>query len=147
MDDQPVAEDVPDQRKGVSTFATFQVQDDIIRRFSNLTRLQRVVAYVLRFISNTKLHMDERKVGVLNLQELHLALQTSIRIAQAMEYNKEITTLQAEHQIEKNSKLRSLNPFLCNQGILRVGGRLQNLTNTLSNGIKLSYLRNIISPN
>ena len=66
MNNQHAEANVPEQRKPVSTFTTFNGQDDFILKFSNLSRLQRVLAYVLRFLSNTKLPSKERETGALN---------------------------------------------------------------------------------
>ncbi|XP_030750245.1 uncharacterized protein LOC115878029 [Sitophilus oryzae] len=47
-----------------------------------------------------------------------------ITISQKDDFAKEIQTLERSHALPRHSKLLSLNPFLDDEGILRVGGRL-----------------------
>jgi len=48
------------------------------------------------------------------------------RIVQALYYEKETKQISENNLVDKTSSLRSLNPFLDAEGILRVGGRLEN---------------------
>ena len=47
-----------------------------------------------------------------------------VKTAQDDAFRNEISALQNGQPIKKNSSIRDLNPFLDNQGVLRVGGRL-----------------------
>ena len=49
-----------------------------------------------------------------------------ISLSQGAHFSKEIGTLKAKASIPRSSALRSLNPFLDEQGLLRVGGRQEN---------------------
>lgn len=99
-------------------------ENPIINRFSTLKRMVRVLSYCNRFIKNSKGHI--KLVGALSAKEMDTTLTQIIRIAQHERMETEFKTLKKHHQVEKNSKLISLNPFIDNAGIIRVGGRLQN---------------------
>ena len=89
------------------------------------SRLVRVFAYCLRLIRNTKSPAANRNTSFLTSQELHSALLVFIRQSQLSHFNIEIKELQAHRPVPNTSKTFSLNPFIDNAGILRVGGRLQ----------------------
>lgn len=109
----------------VKVFHT-EVYTDIWDRFSSLTKLVRVVAYCRRFLSLKKQVKDRHCSSYLTSQEIKAATDTCIRQCQVQHFGEEIKALETGRQIEKGSKLKSLNPFLDQQHILRVGGRLEN---------------------
>ena len=101
---------------------------ELLKRFSSLTRLIRVVAYCRRPLCNLR----RRRAGeVKNLQfltaaELSDARLAVIRMAQATAFSKEIRQLTSNKALPNKSPLRKLNPFVAEDGILRVGGRLSH---------------------
>lgn len=99
-------------------------ENDILNRFSNLSRMLRVLAYCKRFINGCRKNITQYKY--LTVQEMDTVLIHVVRCAQNMDFKNEIKTMQKSQQIEKSSKICNLNPFLDKNGILRVGGRLQN---------------------
>lgn len=101
---------------------------DMKLRFSSLTRLERVTAYCLRFINNTRNPPNCRINGPLTTDELHAAHFIWIKDAQRDHFSDEFKRLRASQPISRTSTLRSLNPILHDDGILRVGGRLANST-------------------
>jgi hypothetical protein len=121
----PASHDLPEQRNTVINMSMTIPQDEIITRFSSLTRLQRVVSYCLRFAFNCK-SSGSQLTGLLSEEELQNSLYTCVRIAQEVAYQTEIQQLKRSQPLESKSKLKNLNPFLCNNNLLRVGGRLQN---------------------
>ena len=92
--------------------------------YSKLTKLQRIIAYCLRFIHNCT--NTEKRYGPLTVTELDKSLFTLIKLAQQEYWQNEITALSRDKPISTNSKILSLNPFLDSDGLLRVGGRLSN---------------------
>ncbi|KAJ8974051.1 hypothetical protein NQ317_016289 [Molorchus minor] len=98
----------------------------IFNRFSSFTRLQRTVAYMLRFINNSNPRL-EKFSGVLTIKELQQSLDTIIKHLQHIHFAREISELESEKPLS-NKNLISLNPFLDKSGILRVGGRLAYAT-------------------
>jgi len=61
----------------------------------------------------------------LRIRDLNEARKTVLRMVQTECFNKEILSLQKGQEVPRNSKLRSLNPFL-RDGLILVGGRLNN---------------------
>ncbi|XP_018372395.1 PREDICTED: uncharacterized protein LOC108767167, partial [Trachymyrmex cornetzi] len=100
-------------------------EPEIIERFSSYSKLLRVVAYCLRMLPiNTH-------TGSLCIKEIDEAERRVLRIVQATRFSNEIRILQGKNPVIKN-KFANLNPFLDDQGLIRVGGRLQNSDATFS---------------
>ena len=98
-----------------------------LSRISDWLRLQRVVAWVLRFISNYFIDDRERCKGPLTVDELNTAEEAIIRDIQKSNFGGEIHSLKAGKTLESSHLLHKLNPQLDSTGMLRVGGRLQNI--------------------
>lgn len=120
------AKDLPDIRKNDCTFVFHQTVDfSLLERFSSLHKLKRVVAYILRWKNSVKKLKSERETGILTLGELNNALQVLLKICQRKHFLKEITSLENNKPIPRDSKILNLNPFLDIAGLLRVGGRIR----------------------
>ncbi|XP_076176654.1 uncharacterized protein LOC143151439 [Ptiloglossa arizonensis] len=63
-----------------------------------------------------------REPNPLNVDEVRVARQRILRFVQSSEFAKDISLLSKE--CSYNGKLRTLNPFIDDDGILRVGGRI-----------------------
>ncbi|KAJ8974514.1 hypothetical protein NQ317_000316 [Molorchus minor] len=95
-------------------FVALDCIDSMLDKFSSLAKIQRILAYVLRFIYNSK-HSSEKLLSPFTHLDLHQALL--------------ILCLQRKYFSLENAKplskgFRKLKPFLGEDGILRVGGRL-----------------------
>lgn len=101
------------------------IEPDIFIRFSSFDRLVRIVAYCFRFASNVRLLIQNRNFESLRVEEINNALCALIKIVQQV-FKDDIAKLKAKNRVGRKSKLKSLNPYLDQKGILRVGGRLQN---------------------
>ncbi|XP_049870067.1 uncharacterized protein LOC126369610 [Pectinophora gossypiella] len=100
--------------------------DDLFRildRYSDLNKMIRVIAYIVRFChiikNNTKV-----KDKVLTPEELQHALLLIIKHEQSIHFCDELESLRKGKCVQK--PLKSLHPFLDKDGLLRVGGRLDN---------------------
>ncbi|XP_028164620.1 uncharacterized protein LOC114355798 [Ostrinia furnacalis] len=102
------------------------IEKDIWERFSSFTRLKRVIAYCKRFINNLRVEPNERSKGYLTTQELTEAQNVCIKQYQALHFKDEILLTKQKRNLPKSSTLRSLNPILDDEDILRVGGRLEH---------------------
>lgn len=103
--------------------------NDLYERYSSFTRLKRIIAYCIRFIRKCKQkkeNIESKNADVMNLSvnEIQIAFQTIIRQVQLEAFAKEIEGLENNAQCKGN--LNSLAPFMDNEGILRVGGRITN---------------------
>ena len=91
---------------------------------SSLKTLRRVMAYVLRFVHNLRRNAEQREKGNLNSEELHNAMIKLIELSQAESFENDLAVLQGKKGTRSN--IQNLNPFLDDNKILRVGGRLDN---------------------
>jgi Pao retrotransposon peptidase/Family of unknown function (DUF5641)/Integrase zinc binding domain len=99
---------------------------EVFEKFSNYNRLVRTIAWCIRFAKNCKIAKQNRNKGFITVLERNLAEIAIIKIVQKNEFPDEIKAITTNKQCHRTSKLVSLNPFLDKDGILRVGGRLQN---------------------
>lgn len=99
---------------------------DLLGRFSSFIKLQRVTAMILRFSFNCKHVKQLRRTGWTTTAELIDATNRLIQITQQHAFSAEISTCSAGTPVAARSPLKSLNPFLDEAGILRVGGRINN---------------------
>nr|XP_049696300.1 uncharacterized protein LOC126054500 [Helicoverpa armigera] len=92
-----------------------------LAKFSNLTTLIRVLARVLRFVKNCR---SNRLRGPLEVSELESAHNVAIKLAQKDSFPIELEQLGKGKCLNHKAALTSLNPFLDENGIIRVGGRI-----------------------
>ncbi|XP_011860279.1 PREDICTED: uncharacterized protein LOC105557609 [Vollenhovia emeryi] len=97
--------------------------NDIMRRYSVMMRLLRVSAFCLRFAHNAR--SAEKRSGYVSAEELGVARKRWVRIAQEEDFPQETTCLREKRPLPAKSPLLPLRPFLDPEGLLRVGGRLQ----------------------
>jgi hypothetical protein len=118
------------ERKTVKVYSSILENDvetnEIWSQFSNFRKLVRVIAYCRRML-RLKLPVDERQqlTPYLTASEIRNATNCCIRMCQNQNFGKEIHDIQTKNCVNKGSKLISLNPFLDNEYLLKVGGRLQ----------------------
>ncbi|KRY13811.1 hypothetical protein T12_6961 [Trichinella patagoniensis] len=80
------------------------------QKYSSLTKLFNVTAYVFRFITNCKVTPEERKTTPLDNEE----------------FSEELESLKQERKLPKSSRLWPLNPYIDDNGVLRVSGRVRH---------------------
>ena len=97
-------------------------------RFSSFSRLKRVTAWMIRFVSNCRARQRNlsRVSGQLTLNELRKAVSYWVCISQAAHFKTEVKALESGTSLPRSCSLISLNVFLDEDGLLRVGGRQQN---------------------
>lgn len=94
---------------------------------SDWRRILRVTAYVVRFISNCRKRNRERKrIGQLTGQEILCAENLWLQYSQEEDFGNEMAGLRAHRELNKNSPLSRLAPFIDGYGLLRLSGRLQH---------------------
>jgi hypothetical protein len=108
------------------TLLAGKMTSDIINRYSSLSRLQRVTAWILRFVDKCReSSVSNPDFGlILSAWELNRALLCLIKIEQKICFSLII------EQIRKGvlciREFQTLKPFLDENGVVRVGGRLSN---------------------
>ena len=96
-------------------------------QYSSFNRLKRITAWILRFIHNC--HNKERHKKVhphLTTEELAKAEMYWISLLQKDHFSVEIKSLKGNATIPESSPLFTLHPFLDSDGLIQVGGRVQN---------------------
>ena len=94
------------------------------KRHSSLAKLRRVLAYVIRFVNNTRVKKELRQTGSLTATDLRTAQNQLVRRAQVESFGEEIRCLENGQEVHKRSRIKSLDPRM-EGGFLVVGGRLQ----------------------
>jgi len=65
---------------------------------------------------------------ILSTQDLEQALICCVKIVQQISYAQEIRNLMEQQEVAASSSLKTLHPFIDKEGLLRLGGRLQQST-------------------
>lgn len=121
--------EIPDLKPESRKILTVQVRQDntLFTKYSTLNKLVNVIAYILRFKHNSKCQSKEtRLLGRITIAEVESARLIIIKHFQQRFFNVEINDLQRFNVVTRKSKLFRLSPFLDENGLIRVGGRLKN---------------------
>ncbi|XP_055306857.1 uncharacterized protein LOC129571118 [Sitodiplosis mosellana] len=94
---------------------------NLLNQFSSWSKLLRVTAYVLRFTVKKAF----RKMGQLTDNEILNAERIWVRHSQNVHFNSEIEILSRKQDLPQGSPLSKLTPFVDNDGILRLAGRIK----------------------
>ncbi|XP_023947649.2 uncharacterized protein LOC112052703 [Bicyclus anynana] len=98
--------------------------NNLIKNKSSFTNLQNIIAYIKRFVYNCK--HKTKLTGCLSTIELQNALNLIIHKSQVEMFPDEYSLLKAGKALSPKNRLKSLTPFLDNNDLLRIGGRLDN---------------------
>jgi len=98
------------------------VRSDWLDKFSSLTRLIRVTAWIIRFCQRTR--RIRTVLGPLSREELDNAITPLVIITQHNNFSKLLSMLQVKHAKITPRSLAQLSPFVDACGIIRVGGRI-----------------------
>ncbi|XP_059082141.1 uncharacterized protein LOC131879752 isoform X1 [Tigriopus californicus] len=111
-------------------FATTKVEVNVVsallESISDWNILLRTVVGLLKFQSKVRGKFSSPDLHVNDLYESEASI---IRFEQAKNFGEEIKSLAKSPSLLKKSKLRGFSPFVDNNGILRVGGRLTRAEN------------------
>ena len=125
----PLAEDDPEiKRKPVLVALGFAERRNAIdhTRFSSWSKLTRVSGWILRFAHNTRSKHKARTSGELTCDEVIASENLIVKLVQRNSFSDEINLLTSKGSLPINHKLSTLSPFIDEDGMLRVGGRLNN---------------------
>ena len=106
-----------------------------LEKVSSLSKAQRVMAYVFRFIHNCR-NPKARKLSPLSCSELHHSLLACCKLTQQHYFPEELECIKKKKILPK--AFQKLSPFIDSVGICRVGGRLAH--SHLSYGSKFPIL-------
>ena len=100
------------------------IAEGLCDKISGFTRLINVQAWIKRFCTNYFLPVSDRKLGMLTLEERDYALKLLIKAVQLKHFGDTIKVLMEKKKLKSKHNLLPLNPFLDEDNIIRVGGRL-----------------------
>ncbi|XP_061710281.1 uncharacterized protein LOC133520037 [Cydia pomonella] len=103
--------------------STEQCEDNFTSKYSNFCKLQRIVAYMNRFVHNCK-NVTNKNTGPLKVSELNLSLQMLCKQVQTDKFSEQLSRLLNKRPLSHKDTLLKFNPFVDTFGIMRVGGRL-----------------------
>lgn len=106
----------------ISAAADMQ-ENDFTAKFSNFSKMQRIVAYLYRFKYNCQ--NTNKRIGPLSISELRLALHFLCKKVQSDTFNEQRSLL-LKGALTPKDNLIKLNPFIDKENLIRVGGRLSN---------------------
>ncbi|XP_059216147.1 uncharacterized protein LOC131994043 isoform X2 [Stomoxys calcitrans] len=101
-----------------------------INRFSKYSRLKRTMAWVLRYMHNLrcKLKQSAGRSGELSVDEEEEAEKYLCKQVQQEMFGDDLADLATRQRLSEKIELKSLNPFMDTDGLLRVSGRIDNAT-------------------
>jgi len=117
-------EEIPEQRTIQFALVGVRSNQELVQHFSSWSRLQRATAWLQRFVVylRTKRVPGERYLSVRELQSAEACI---LKQVQTECFLNELRSLESGKELQFNSKLRSLHPFI-KDGLILVGGRLNN---------------------
>ena len=113
----------------INSLASFtkMEEDDLLEKYSDFDKLIRISSWCLRFIKNLKLKKTKQDIissKFLTAQEIHTTKIQLFKIVQSKFFSNELERISKGLNLPKASKIASLNPWIDNGKMLRVGGRL-----------------------
>jgi len=119
--------EIPEKRKLVVTAVRTTIVNpfvELIYKFSNLKKICRIVAYCLRFLRKHYKTPKQTDICVSH-DEISSVMNILCKAVQQEHFTNEIRQMK-ENAPLSSSSLNSLSPFLDDQQLIRVGGRLKN---------------------
>ena len=110
--------------KVTRVFTNIKGPIDFFKNCNTFVKAKRVMAYILRF-KNRRNNINKVS-GELTYHELESAAKEILKIIQKQGFSDDYKQLSQQQSVTSNSSLRALNPFLDDEGLIRVGGRLKN---------------------
>uniref|UniRef100_A0A1B0C8T2 CCHC-type domain-containing protein n=1 Tax=Lutzomyia longipalpis TaxID=7200 RepID=A0A1B0C8T2_LUTLO len=122
----PDDEAAREQRKQVSLVAVNEDVWSFIPRFSSFTRLVRCIAIWRRYFTILKQRVAKQPVphGPLTVVEVKSAKVVLLKAVQLQAFSWDYNKLNVKCKVSKRSNIRKLRPFMDNNGLIRVGGRI-----------------------
>ncbi|CAI6345625.1 unnamed protein product [Macrosiphum euphorbiae] len=115
------------KRKPVALHLSTKEEFYLLKRYSTLSKLFRVTAYCKRWYERVINKIGNYTDIKVDVTEIDAARLTIIKLVQQHYFFEEITLIKSETYI-KTTKIALLRPFIDEQNVLRVGGRLNKST-------------------
>lgn len=116
---------MPEQRKVAAVVVKNDqcIITDLLRKYFDVDRICRIIAYCKTISRN---HHSTSSTGIISATEMSSALEIICKIVQQQAFASEYDALKSGKTINSSSRLLSLSPFMSEDGLIRVGGRLKN---------------------
>ena len=98
-----------------------EININILERFFSFSKLKRIIAICYR--CHPKYRQNK---GNIKTNELDHAEQVILKLIQSLYFQDELYRLKKNKEIHRESRIRQLDPFIDENGLLRVGGRIKN---------------------
>ena len=115
-----------DRPAQMTSLATQVSHADVSDRFSCLNRLLRALVRCRRLILRRRDSATPAPLSLITAADLRQAFITCVRSSQRSHYALELEEITRGQLVHTSSNLRTLAPFVDDEGILRVGGRLEH---------------------
>lgn len=128
----PAYEQVPEGKPAkLSWLATVETDEVEACKFNDWCKLKRVFAYMTKFtyervVNRSRVEHNRETTANLSVTDLVDGEILMVKLVQKQQFAIEISLIKNSNPLPKKSALRTLNPFIDHQGLLRVGGRLEN---------------------
>ena len=106
---------------------TEHLRDTLISRVDSWPKLLRVIAICFLFINYCKPGLNSYSSTVASVTELCRSRLFWLKFIQNQRFASEIQAITDKKPVRRSSPLRTLSPFMDEEGILRVSGRLNNV--------------------
>ncbi|XP_065079410.1 uncharacterized protein LOC135702307 [Ochlerotatus camptorhynchus] len=116
------SEELLEKKKNVFVAVGCPHPHPLLDNYSCYWKLLRITAYCIKFIRNCR--KSSTKTRNVSVKELQAAKYALVRCVQREPFATEIKALANHRPVPAHSPLKLLHPFLDQQGIIRVGGRL-----------------------
>ncbi|XP_055630624.1 uncharacterized protein LOC129771224 [Toxorhynchites rutilus septentrionalis] len=124
----PPSEEILERKRTVMVAQVVLKPFFLFERYSNFQRLLRITAYILRFLNCCRSKQRKSHEEFLSAMELVQAKECLVRSAQYEAFADEKRALEYKRPLSMKSNLKHLLPFVDDRGVLRVGGRLAQST-------------------
>lgn len=124
-----INEDDPEIKEEMKRSLSASTPNDMLTfietKFSNPRTLRNVIAYVRRFTINTQKNATKLS-GPLSVEEIEASETVIIRVVQQAYFPHEYKLLKQRKNLKlsRKSSILSLSPFMSNEEVIRVGGRI-----------------------
>lgn len=124
-DFKSLGNDMPEQRVTCTavTSSDVSVVNDLIEHFSSLNKTCRLLSYCLRAFKSNASKPSTHEVSS---EEILRSLEVLCIAVQKQAFPTEYDSLSKGGTISVSSKLNCLSPFMRNEKLMRIGGRLEN---------------------
>lgn len=99
---------------------------DVFNKYSTLNKLIRVPATCIRFAHICRKEFEHKRSDPLSVEELEYAKRCLIKKEQRTAFAAELKALRKNEILSNKSSMKHMSPFLDEDDLLRVGGRLKN---------------------